>query len=718
MAGADKAPGAAPRAPGDCASAPGAGLTAGLLVLLAACVAAAHWPALDARAMSFDDSMYLVDNYLVRSPSWESARRFLSEVLRPSTVNGYYQPLNMISLMLDCAWGGSPENPRPFHVTSLTLHVFNTVLLALVLRRLFGCLGAAVGAALLFGLHPLTVEPVPWIGERKTLLSTFFALSCVLAYLRFVRRPRLGSYGACTVTYVLSLLSKPTTTPLPLLLLVLDFWPLARLSRRAVLEKVPLVLLGTASGIVTFLSQRETASVTLPGAFPWWQVPLTMAHNLVFYLRKMVWPTELSSHYPPPTPVDLSHPDVLAGVVGTIVLGMILVAALRWTRAPLAAALLFVVALLPTMGPVQFTNVIASDKYVYWPAMGIAMLVALGLARLWTSLDSGRRWTIERLTLVAVVLAVGTAEAVATRRQLSFWQTTEAHARHMLKLAPRSPHLYTMLGSHYMSVEDWPAALQAFLRSYDLQPDSHGSANLAGALIRMGQLERAVELGEQAVALDPQNFLARENLGSAWLLMGQVDQAIEQYRRLLEAKPEYPPARIGLGAALVKKGRLAEAIGEYREALRWLPESAEAHNNLGIALVRRGELEGAARHYREAIRLRPAWVSPLNNLAWLLATSDRPDLGTPQEAVSLAQRAGELAGGENPVLLDTLAASYAAAERWKEAVETAQRGLGLAQATRQEGLARELSERLALYRDRKPYRLAPAYQGNESEAGP
>ncbi|MFH0980558.1 MAG: glycosyltransferase family 39 protein, partial [Planctomycetota bacterium] len=231
---------------------PHRGLLAVLILVVALTVAAVHWPALSAQTLSFDDAQYLTKNLLVQNPSWASAGRFLREVLEPSTVSGYYQPLAMISLMLDHALGGRADQLRPFHRTSLILHISNTALVIVLLYLLFRQAWVAVAVGLLFGLHPLTVEPIPWIGERKTLLATFFALCCFITYVGYARRRSWKRYVACLVWFVLALMSKPTTTPLPVLLLLLDYWPLRRLNKRAVLEKVPFLIIAGLSAVITF----------------------------------------------------------------------------------------------------------------------------------------------------------------------------------------------------------------------------------------------------------------------------------------------------------------------------------------------------------------------------------------------------------------------------------------------------------------------------------
>ncbi len=200
-----------------------------LIIATAAIAAAVHWPALSAKAASFDDDQYLTENGLVKNPSLNSARRFLFEVLEPSTVEGYYQPLAMISLMLDYAAGGRETNLRPFHTTSLAFHTANTALVIVLLYMLFGNIWAAAGAGLLFGVHPMTVEPIPWVGERKTLLAAFFALWSLILYVRYSRNGGWKSYAGCFLMYLLALMSKPTSVPLPVVMFLMDYWPLERI---------------------------------------------------------------------------------------------------------------------------------------------------------------------------------------------------------------------------------------------------------------------------------------------------------------------------------------------------------------------------------------------------------------------------------------------------------------------------------------------------------
>lgn len=619
--------------------------------LLAAGVAVAalvaHRPALSAKALSFDDQQYLVENYLVQKPGWESTRRFLTEVLEPSTVGGYYQPLAMISLMLDCAMGGSPKNLAPFHRTSLALHMANAMLVVLLLSLLMGRPWPAALSGLLFAVHPLTVEPIPWVGERKTVLATFFALASLIAYVVYAKRkelktrgpgPRTGAgayYGASVAAFVLALMSKPTTTPLPLAMLLMDAWPLRRLRWRTVLEKVPFLLIAAASSVITFLSQARTAAVRMPGEYSPWRIPLVLCHNVVFYLEKMIWPAKLSSHYPFPEPLTLSEARMLAGVIGTILLLAALALSWRRTRALAVGWLIFFVMILPTMQIVGFSDVIASDKYAYLPAVGLLMILAWALGHAIDALAA--RWNRRNalLSVAAACAVVAALFARGTRRYLAEWQTTERLYAHMLRLAPNAAPLHFGLGFDLATRSQMNEAAAEFKRALDLgfqTPELY--SNYGAALLKLGRPDEAVRYLTEAAKLKPKNSSIRNNLAQALIAQGRADQAFEELRRALEAKPDSPNALYNMGSYLVGGGRPAEAVQYLRRAIGIKPDMHEAHCRLGDALVAVGRGAEAVEHYRQAIRIEPGYAEARNNLAAELLRQNRVD-----EAIGAAQAA-------------------------------------------------------------------------------
>jgi tetratricopeptide (TPR) repeat protein len=680
---------------------------AAALVLVAALVAAAHWPVLGAQAVSFDDDVFVRDNVLVTQPGWESASRFFREVLEPSTVKGYYLPLSMTSLMLDYAMGGRPDDLHVFHRTSLALHAVCALLIVLLLYRLFGALVPAVIGGLLFGLHPLTVEPVAWVGERKTLLASAFAFACLLCYVQHCRGRGRGWLASSVALHALALLSKPTVTMLPLLLLLLDWWPLKRLRVRAVVEKWPFFLLSLLFGVVTVVSHRRTAGILplTPEDFLQW--PLRAGYLLGFYVGKIVRPTDLSCAYPAPAPVALSNPAVLFPVIVACVLTVLAVLALRRTRGPLAGWLFFVVGLAPTLGLVGFSWVIASDKYVYFPVLGILLVAASALAAGWTSPRLGG--FLRRALLLLPVLLILGAEWRGVRATLRNWGDSMTLARHMERTAPASPAVQVFLGNLLDAGSAPEEALLHLRRAVDIAPDYFPARQSLGVVLaRHGHAAESLPHLRRAAELRPEDFDAAYALGNSLRFAGRPEEAEVEFRRALRLQPGSLGALDQLGSVLYLQGRAAESAEQFRRAVALAPDNSLMHYRLAMALTMLGgHAAEAADHLRHVARIRPDSPQPLVALAWLLATCPEPGVRDAAEAMRLATRAAELTGGRDPTVLDALAAAQAAGGRYAEAARTARAALALALRQRADAVARGLRERLALYERGRAY-LAPA----------
>lgn len=588
-------------------------MVTGLGIVVAAIVAFAHWPALRAEALSFDDGQYLANNPLVQRPSWSSARRFCREVLEPSTVRGYYQPLAMISLMLDYAAGGRIDNLRPFHRTSLALHVANTVLVMGLLYALFGRPWIAAGVALLFGVHPMTVEPIPWVGERKTLLAAFFALLCLLAYVRYTRKRGWRPYVACTILYGLALLSKPTTIPLPVVLLLMDIWPLNRLSRRGVLEKVPLLGIGCVFAVITVISQGRTAGVEMPGEHTSRTIPLIVCHDILFYVCKTLWPTNLTSHYPVPQPLTLSNPAVVTAVVASFALVVLLAVSWRWTKALMIGWLICMIALLPTMGIIGFTNVLTSDKYFYLPSAGYLLIVAWLLEGLAGRPAKGR--TAWRPAAVGLgVVAVASLLTFGTRQYLREWQTSERLSSYMLDLAPNSPSLHLQCGDALRNKGEYGRSIPHYTKTIALAPDYEMAYNNRGiAYAAIGEYDRAIQDYCRAIELDPNHAMAHNNRGIAYAAIRKFDQAIEDYATAIAMKPGYAEAYHNRGNARAEMHDYAGAIRDYTRAIELKPDFEQAHNNRGNAYKETKDYDLAIRDYNKAVELKPDFAEAYVN---------------------------------------------------------------------------------------------------------
>ncbi len=368
-------------------------LAAGVVAIAAAAIFGA---AINCKGTCFDDYQYVGDNALVKSPSLASAQVFLTEVIRPSTVHGYYQPLAMISLMLDCGMGARLNNPWIFHATSIALHAASSALVAILLYLLLGNAPVAALAGLLFAAHPMSVDVVAWVAERKTGLATFFALLSLIFYALYARRQPVSSQsrpaGGPTssarrwtnlpwmslVFFMLAVMSKPTTVMLPLAFLLVDYWPLRRVQKMAFLEKIPMLAVMLASGIITLVSQKLSSNILAPQA-DWGHRLLVMPYDLVFYPIKMAWPAGLTPHYIFPDPMALSNPVVLASLLGSIGLLALLAYSLKWTRVAAVGGAVFIVLIFPALGIVGFNDTPASNKFIYLPVIGLlAPLAALG----------------------------------------------------------------------------------------------------------------------------------------------------------------------------------------------------------------------------------------------------------------------------------------------------------------------------------------------------
>lgn len=598
-------------------------LPAVLILLVTAAVIIAHWPALSAQALSFDDNQYLTENYLVQNPGWGSAKRFLLEILEPSTVQGYYQPLAMISLMADCAAGGTADNLMPFHRTSLLLHAANTGLVIILIYMLFGQPVIAAMLGLLFGLHPMTVETIAWVGERKTLLAAFFCLCCLISYVRYARSGSWKWYVTVAVLYVLALMSKPTSTPLPVLLLLLDYWPLNRLSRRSVLEKVPLLVIGVISSVITVVSQGRTASVTMPESKSLSESILILFHNIVFYPYKMLFPLNLSSHYPVPNPVSIAEPMVFLGVVGSCILAVVLLLSLRRSRCLLAGWLFFFVAIFPTMGVIGFTNVIASDKFAYLPCVGLLLPVGYFLSRVW-AVSSLSVSVNKRAVICMTVCVLAVSEAFATRGYLHHWQNSETLLRRMLTLSPQADSLHNGLGLLLFNEGKTDEAVKCYRQALKLNSNNAETHNNLGiALAANGKADEAVAHYEKARQLRPNYPATHNNLGNALTQLGRLEEAVIEYRKALEIKPLHPTAHYNLGIAFEKQGKLKEAAEEYTAAIKINPGYAQAYNNLGNVRAAQGKTNEAIAAYRNAVMVDADFASAHYNLAITLTEQKR-----------------------------------------------------------------------------------------------
>ncbi len=651
-------------------------------LLLGGITLAAFWPVTNHDFINFDDGVYVYLNAHVRGGlNWQSIQWAFANL-----EVGLWHPLTWMSHMLDCQWFG----PRPggHHLTSLVLHTANTLLLFVVLLRMTGALWRCALVAVLFGLHPLHAESVAWVAERKDVLSTFFVLLTLWAYHRYTQLrsreidrpgsplmchlPSALSYLLCVVLFVFALMSKPIVVTLPLVLLLLDYWPLKRLPSAAfvahpsmaaglLLEKLPLLTAGLLISLVTLHGGNRRGALPSVANCPIADRVCNATLSYGGYLLQAFWPRDLGVYYPLAATFS---PWSVAGVA-LLLLGTSVTAVCMARRAPYIVVgwVWYLVALLPVIGLIQLGRYSHADRYTYVPLTGVFVLLA------WGAHDLSKKWRYHAVALSIAGSAVVVACFALTRQQLGYWMNSETLFRHTLDVT---------------------------------RDNCLAHNNLGLALLNQGKVDEAISHYETALRISPLYADAHGNLGRALAEKGRYREALIHFETALSLQPEDVKTRNNLGSVLVQLGRHEEAVRQFEEVVRLKPDHAGARNNLAISCKKLGRVGEAITHYREAIRLEPDVLEPLNNLAWLLAAYPDPRFRNGPEAMQLATRACELTQYRNPVPLATLAAAYAETGRFDEAVSFAEQAQDLARGS-QGPLATRLEAMLEAFRAGHPY---------------
>jgi tetratricopeptide (TPR) repeat protein len=803
-----------------------------LCFVLAAITFAVFGQTLTHEFVNLDDAVYVYDNPMVaRGLSMKG----LAWVFTHADCS-LYHPLTMLSLMGDYQLHGL--HAGGYHLTNVLLHTASVILLFLILRQMTGALWRSAFVAAVFAIHPLRVESVAWVAERKDVLSGFFFMLTLGAYVRYVRNPNSPArYWMVAAAFVLALLSKPTVVTLPFVLLLLDYWPLNRFEQPRkllglILEKTPLLALAAGACAMTVLAEGK-AIATLATV----SMPLRLGNALVsyaVYLRQMVWPGGLAVFYPQ---LKKGYP------VWTIAFSFLLLALItggvlafrRKRRWLLAGWLWYLGMLTPMIGIVQVGEFAHADRMTYLPQIGIYVALT------WLVAEWGAKWQAGRVALGGLMTAVLAVFMVYAWKQTTYWKDGETlwkhtlacttdndadahfnlgvaldqkgkedeaivHYQRALELKPGHAGLLNNLANILMHKGKVDEAIVDYQKALEIKPDySEACNNLGNALRQKGNVDQAITLYQNALQIDPedafahvnlgdtllqkknvdeaishfQNALqirprlaqahfslgnafrekgnvneaiaqyqealqikpgyeeahinlaiallqagrmdeaivhcqkaleikaddadARYNLGTALLQKGRMDEAIIHFQKALQINPDYVDAHVNLGVCLCQKGRMNEAIPHFQRALEIKPDNARAHNDLGNAFLQKGSVSDAIPQFQKALQTDPANPPIQNNLAWLLATCPDASLRNGNKAVELARQANALTGGENPIILHTLAAALAEAGRFSEAVETAQRALHLAGAQSNTTLAGQLQAEMKLYQAGMPF---------------
>ena len=540
-----------------------------------------------------------------------------------------WHPITTISHMLDCQLYGLKAGWH--HFTNVLLHTLAVILLFVALEQMTGAIWRSAFVVAVFAIHPLRVESVAWIAERKDVLSGVFFMLTLLAYTYYVRLPRVRSYLLVLFLFACGLMCKPMLVTLPFVLLLLDYWPLDRIKSqfwKRVTEKIPLIALSAVSSVITFLVQKGAVGRTE-------ELPILERINnavvsYVIYIWQLIWPANLAVFYP--------HPENRLPVWEIVCCFVVLICitvtaiALRKQRPYLLTGWLWYLGMLvPVIGLVQVGWQGRADRYTYLPQIGLYIAVTWGVAELTASYRHRRA-----ILSAAAILVIAVLSSCAWA-QTSYWRDSETLFRH-------------------------------------------------------------------ALAVTTNNDVAENNLGIVFLGQGKLDDAISLLQSAADLRPDNSPAHENLAKALLQKGQVADALVHYRKLLELQPDNMEVHNIVGTVLVQQGRVQEGVEEWQKVLSLEPDNGNALSNLAWVFATSPDQSIRDGPKAVQLAEHAVRISGGRIPILFRTLAAAYAENGQFSDAIQTAQRGIQLANNRGNASLASELQAHIELYQTQQPLR--------------
>ena len=647
----------------------------------------------------WDDDDYIINNALLTAPDgWQ---RIWFSLDSPSQ----YFPFTYSTFRIEHAlWG---LNTTGYHWVNLLLHVGNALLVWAVLARL-KVPGAWLAGAI-FALHPVQVESVAWITERKNVLMGFFFLLTLFTWIAFVNertRRQWIFYCLALVFYLLALSAKATACTLPAALFLVLWLQETRITARRLVQIVPFVVLGIGMGLLTVWWERyhqgtNQAVFTFLGPI---ERILVASRAVWFYLSKIFWPSNLTFIYPKWN-ISGSHAVdyfwLLAGIGVCVAIYFLR----RYTgRSVEVAAAFFVTTLSPVLGFIMlftFRYTFVADHYQYLACIGPIALASAGIVT-WSN-----KFLQYRTVIISFALLLVASLGILTWRQAATYSDVETLWRATLVRNPECWMAHTNLGLVLLQQGKIDDGIAHYRSALQMQPDSWDAEyNLGTALLGKGLVDEAILHCERAVSMRPTDPDAQVSLGDALIQKGRIDDAITHYQRASLLHPDHFLALNGLGNALLEKGELDDAIQVCRSALLLRPSDAGCHTTLAIALEEKGNPAEAIQHYRKALELSPNSISTLTNLAWLLATSQDASVRNGPRAVELAAQADRMVGGTNTIVLRTLAAAYAENGEFAKAIRTARSAMQLARMHGEDSLTTDLDQQIGLYQLGMPYRQA------------
>jgi Tfp pilus assembly protein PilF len=560
---------------------------------------------------------------------------------------GTYTPATWVTHMID--WQIYGSNAGGHHLTNVLLHAATAIFLFLMLRQMTGRLWPSALVAAIFAVHPLRVESVAWVTERKDVLSGLFFVLALWAYVGYVRhRFSILRYSAVLVLFVLGLMAKPMLVTLPFVLLLLDYWPLERLAAksplssnrsvamRLILEKLPFFAICVVFCVIAIWSYGSEGDDLLAQRYSLaWRLG-NVPNSYVSYLGMFFYPVNLALPYPRPG-LDLSYWKIFGAVLLLVSITLATVAGRRKYPYLLVGWLWYLGMLVPVSGLLQFGMQTMADRFTYLPQIGFCM------ALVWGGADVIKSWTHPRWVCGVVMGIILAGLMGLCWHQTSYWRNNETLWNHSLACTSRNSLAHQALGSFYLSHGQTDEAIEQYEITIAIEPDNEAHYNLAVILASKGRFDEAIEHYEKEIQYRPHHVAAHNNLGQALLYRGQFEKGLACCLDALRLDPDFAEAHFNVGNVYFFRNQTAEAIAEYRKAIESKPDLPEAHYHLGLALAKIGQPDNAIEEYRKALTPKTEITAEVHNILGLALLAR----GQSEEAMSEFQKALEIAPNFN-----------------------------------------------------------------------
>ena len=586
-----------------------------------------YLPALKNGFVNWDDDVYVYANRNIHSINLDFLKWIFTFKANPT-----WHPLTLFSIGLDYSiWG---LNPLGYHFTNNILHAINTFFVFILIIKLVTYKKAEISKKILiigaittiiFSIHPLQVESVAWISERKNLLCTFFLLLSMHTYIKYVSsvgRKKIAFYWGSLILFIFALMSKPMAVSLPIVLIMLDFYPFERLTNKnikiAVIEKLPFFALTIASSMITVWTHTSVKAIL---DLPFWVRISVAIRSYILYLIKMVFPYELAPFYRHPLKIDFISIEYLGSFILFVIITFLSIWSIKKTRLFFTIWFYYLITLLPMIGLLQVGGHAGADRYVYLSSLGPFLLIGLGAGIFFERYPKKCYLTLIGMIFVIVIMLT------MTIKQISIWRDSGTLWSHEIALYPDTVEIaYYHRGNFYFDMGDYKAAINDYNKAIEINPDKYADAylNRGNAYYQLGNYQQAIVDYNSAIAIKPEYAKPYNNRGSAFLSLGDYQLALNDFNKSLELDPENADAYDNRGSLYGRTGKYQQAIDDFAKLIAINPQDANTYFNMGISYNGMGDLQQAIMNYSKVIELAPDHVAAHFNRGMSFAGLNRP----------------------------------------------------------------------------------------------